>query len=113
MRVLPTIVSRRQALKSLACGFGYLALADLASASNPLAPPPAAPPAPGQARDLSVHAGRPLARRYLRLQAAAGTARRRDARLPRRPHLRPHPDRHPAPRDALAVAVPALWAIRA
>jgi len=31
--------SRRQVLKSLACGFGYLALADLAHASaNPLAP---------------------------------------------------------------------------
>jgi hypothetical protein len=37
--------TRRQALKSLACGFGYLALADLATASNPLAPrPPHHPP---------------------------------------------------------------------
>jgi hypothetical protein len=37
--MLPSLLlSRRQALKSLACGFGYLALADLATAStNPLA----------------------------------------------------------------------------
>jgi hypothetical protein len=37
--MLPSLLlSRRQALKSLACGFGYLALADLANAaSNPLA----------------------------------------------------------------------------
>src|SRR2546430_16230125 len=41
MNSLPVLLSRRQALKSLACGFGYLALADLASASNPLAPRPA------------------------------------------------------------------------
>ncbi|MCC6419661.1 MAG: DUF1501 domain-containing protein [Gemmataceae bacterium] len=39
------LVSRRQALKSMACGFGYLALADLASTAgaagaNPLAPRP-------------------------------------------------------------------------
>lgn len=35
---IPTLFSRRQALKSLACGFGYLALADLAHAgANPLA----------------------------------------------------------------------------
>ena len=41
----PFLLSRRQALKSLACGFGYLALADLASATNPLAPrPPHHPP---------------------------------------------------------------------
>ncbi|MCI0457155.1 MAG: DUF1501 domain-containing protein [Gemmataceae bacterium] len=41
------LISRRQALKSLACGFGYLALADLAAtrAANPLAPrPPHHPP---------------------------------------------------------------------
>jgi hypothetical protein len=34
------LLSRRQALKSMACGFGYLALADLATAAsntNPLA----------------------------------------------------------------------------
>src|SRR5215475_11747967 len=37
----PGLISRRQALKSAACGFGYLALAGLAntaSAANPLAP---------------------------------------------------------------------------
>src|SRR2546423_15583290 len=39
------LLSRRQALKSLACGFGYLALADLASATNPLAPRPPHHPA--------------------------------------------------------------------
>ncbi len=32
------LISRRQALKSAACGFGYLALAGLANANNPLAP---------------------------------------------------------------------------
>ena len=37
--MIPLTVSRRTALKSLACGFGYLAFADLANASaNPLAP---------------------------------------------------------------------------
>jgi len=37
--MLQTFWSRRQALKSLACGFGYLALADLANANaNPLSP---------------------------------------------------------------------------
>jgi hypothetical protein len=40
MDIPPLLLSRRQALKSLACGFGYLALADLATASNPLAPRP-------------------------------------------------------------------------
>src|SRR5947209_17696645 len=37
----PLLVSRRHALKSAACGFGYLALAGLAQAAsgdNPLAP---------------------------------------------------------------------------
>ena len=38
-------LTRRQALKSMACGFGYLALADLANAStnNPLAARPRHP----------------------------------------------------------------------
>ncbi len=40
------VLSRRQALRSLACGFGYLALADIANAAaNPLAPRPPHHPA--------------------------------------------------------------------
>src|SRR5690348_12473375 len=44
---LPIVLTRRQALKSAACGFGFLALADLASATpaNPLAPRPGHHPA--------------------------------------------------------------------
>src|SRR6266850_2229516 len=41
MGVFQTLVTRRQALQSTACGFGYLALANLAqtaAAANPLAP---------------------------------------------------------------------------
>jgi hypothetical protein len=42
MDTAPLLVTRRQALKSAACGFGYLALAGLAHANptNPLAPRP-------------------------------------------------------------------------
>jgi hypothetical protein len=38
---LPFLLSRRQALQGAACGFGYLALAGLASAAGPLAAKPA------------------------------------------------------------------------
>ncbi len=43
----PVLFTRRQALRSAACGFGYLALADLASGTpaNPLAPRPTHHPA--------------------------------------------------------------------
>src|SRR5690349_16967024 len=34
---LEHLISRRQALKATACGFGYVALAGLAHAANPLA----------------------------------------------------------------------------
>ncbi len=64
----PLLLSRRQALQSAACGFGYLALAGLANAApaNPGADPPGSPLAP------KVPHHPPLARRVIFLFMQGG-----------------------------------------
>ena len=95
-------MTRRTALKTAACGFGYLALAGLigqrhavrGAAQSPVAQParrtPPALRAAGEARDLPVHAGRRQPRRLVRLQAGADQAGRQDDAVRRRPGDRQH-----------------------
>ncbi len=87
---LNAMLSRRELLKTTACGFGYLALADLcaraaaAEQTNPLAPKAPAFQAAGQAGDLHVHARAPFACRHVRLQAEVASRRRQNSRRQKR-----------------------------
>ena len=97
--------SRREMLRRAGAGFGSLALsALLADETRPICRrPPGAPaaalPGAGQARDLPVHARRPVAGRYLRPQAAADSGQRQALA-----EALPGPDQEPA---RLTLEVPA------
>ena len=101
-----TLPSRREVLRRAGAGFGSLALAALLADEAAAGTPPADPLAPrlphfagpGPAGDLPVHAGRPVAGRHVRPQAAADP-RPRQARA----EALPGPDEEAA---GLALEVP-------
>ena len=113
---LPGLTSRRRMLRRLrgglrlpgpgrAAGRGVAGRRAGRRAGGPARAPAAALPGPGQAGHLPVHEGRPVARRYVRLQAAAPARRRQAAaRSPSRASSSPRP----ATLLALALEVPAV-----
>ena len=99
-------------LRAAGCGFGYHGSADRCSLKRhcrqrliPLAPQAPHVPGPRQARDLPLHARRPLLDRHLRSQALPRRQRRQAAAHQAAAHLRGGQDRRP---DEVALAVQEL-----
>ena len=109
---MPARLSRRDLLKGVSSGFGYLAFAGLSSMAagagskdSPLAPKAPHFPARAKRRDLPLHERGAVARRHVRLQARARLGRRQGVGP-----AGPHPRREA---DGLALEVPAARPERA